>query len=363
MLAECIGMRDRGHEVWLATPGAGMLSRRAVEAGLDVVPFTFDRLRLPFRAHRLASLVRRVAADVVNSHSSADSWTAALARRTGWGGAALVRSRHISAMVRPGPLHRLLYGSADYLITTGESVRQGLAASGLVPSDRSMSIPTGVDVTLYAPRPEYRAAARRSLDLDETAPVVGVVAYLRADKGHTVLLQAMTAVLESQPAAVLVVVGDGPRRADLEAQAARLDVASHVRFAGLREDVPFVLSALDIFCLPSVRNEGVPQSILQASAASLPVVSTRVGGIPEAVASEVTGQLVPPGDPGSLARAILGLLADPERRRSFGEAGRRRVSDAVSVKAMLDRTEAAYAAALGSVTRSVAVPKRSRRAP
>jgi len=127
--------------------------------------------------------------------------------------------------------------------------------------------------------------------------------------------------------------------------------------------VPFVLSAFDIFCLPSVRNEGVPQSILQASAACLPVVSTRVGGIPEAVESEVTGHLVPPGEPGPLALAILDLLGDPERRRSFGEAGRLRVSSHFSVDEMLNRTEAAYAAARDSTRPGIADPLRPARSP
>lgn len=348
VLAECVGMRGRGHEVWLVTPREGALFERAREAGVAVVPFAFDRLRLPIRALELASLVRRLRPEIVNSHSSADSWTAALGRRLRWGSAGLVRTRHISAPVGPGPLHRFLYGRADYVITTGEAVREDLAASGLVPLPRSVSIPTGVDPERFGPRPGVREAARRSLGVEDDGDAIGVVAYLRADKGHAVLLEALARVIRTHPRAFLCIVGDGPERRSLESEAERLGVASRVRFAGLREDVPTVLSALDLFCLASIRNEGVPQSILQASAAGLPVVSTSVGGIPEAVLHEETGLVVPPGDPEALAGALRRLLDEPGTRRAFGDAGRRHVRARFTVDAMLDRTESAYRVALGS---------------
>lgn len=353
-------MRERGHEVWLVTPPDGRLAARAADEGIEVVPHRFERPRLLFDSNRLARLLRRLQPDVANSHSSSDSWTAALARRLGWRSGALVRTRHISAPVAPGPLHRFLYGQADYLITTGESVREGLARSGLVPLDRSVSIPTGVDPARFHPRPGERGAARRSLGVDGEGPVIGVVAYLRPDKGHEVLLRSLPAILRSHPTSTLVVVGDGPERGPLEARADGLGVLSRVRFTGLREDIPYVLPAFDVFCLPSLRNEGVPQSILQASAAGLPVVSTAVGGIPEAVVDGETGRVVAPGDPKALSEAIVDLLSNAGLRRAFGEAGRERAHDRFSLESMLDRTEAAYRAALECATeaRSAAGPSR-----
>jgi glycosyltransferase involved in cell wall biosynthesis len=182
--------------------------------------------------------------------------------------------------------------------------------------------------------------------------VLGVVAYLRPDKGHAVLLGAMPRVLQSHPTCSLLVVGAGPELERLQALAERLGIDASVRFVGLREDVPSVLCALDAFCLPSVRNEGVPQSILQASAAGLPVVSTAVGGIPEAVVDHVTGFVVPPGDADLLAHALHTLISDPELRRRLGEAGRQHAAASFSVSRMLDRTERAYAAALSPPTLS-----------
>jgi glycosyltransferase involved in cell wall biosynthesis len=357
VLAESVGMRDRGHDVSIVTPEDGDLASRAREAGLDVIPMPFRRSWLPANARSLASLVRRLQPNVVNSHSSADSWTAALARRMGPRPGALVRSRHISARVKPGPLHRFLYGQADYVVTTGESVRRDLAESGLFPLDRSISIPTGVDLDRFRPDPGRRAEMRRVLEITAEGPVLGVVAYLREDKGHAILLQAMPEILRNCPDCSLVVVGDGPQREHLEALARHLQIEAAVRFVGLREDVASVLCAFDVFCLPSVRNEGVPQSILQASAAGLPVVSTAVGGIPEAVVHGVTGLVVSPGDSGALARAIGGLIADPELRHRLGNAGGEHVSASFSVQRMLDLTERAYAAAVGfAISRGGTVP-------
>lgn len=346
MLAESVGMRERGHEVWIATPPGGDLANRAADAGIDVILVSFRRRSLPRSALKVASLVRRIRPDVLNSHSSADSWAVALAGRIGPRPRALIRSRHISASVAPGPLHSFLYGQADYLITTGEIIRRDLAASGLVPLERSTSIPTGVDPDRFAPNAEGRTKARRKLGLDGTGPVIGVVAFLRPDKGHQVLLRAMPEIVRQQPDCVLLVVGDGSQRSALESMTAAHSIEASVRFLGAREDIPDVLSALDVFCLPSVRNEGVPQSVLQAGAAGLPVVATAVGGIPEAVIDGKTGIVVPPGDPHSLAEALVALLADPESRDRMGHAGRRHVKDVFSLREMLDRTESAYEEAL-----------------
>ncbi len=341
-------MRDRGHDVWVVTPAGGQLADRASASGLHVVHQSFRRPLLPANALALASLARRVRPHVLNTHSSADSWTAAVARRAfGWPGA-LVRSRHISAKVRPGLLHRFVYGQSDWLITTGEAVRRGLADSYLFPPDRSVSIPTGVDLARFRPDPDRRGATRRSLGLDGDVPVIGVVAFLREDKGHEVLLRAMPRILATHPDAVLVLVGDGPLRGELEACASDLAILESVHFAGLREDVPSVLSAFDVFCQPSLRNEGVPQSVLQAGACGLPVVSTRVGGIPEAVLDGETGFLVMPGDSEGLGRAVSTLLADRKLGHRLGVAGRTHVTRTFSLERMLDLTEQAFSDAIGS---------------
>jgi glycosyltransferase involved in cell wall biosynthesis len=139
----------------------------------------------------------------------------------------------------------------------------------------------------------------------------------------------------------VVIVGEGPERARLEAQAAHLGLAEQVHFVGHQQDVRPWLAAFDV-CVLSSDWEGMSNAILEAMAAGLPVVATAVGGTPEVVVDGVTGFLVPPRDPQALADAILRLLRDPDLRRRMGEAGRAHVTEHFSVEQMVHKRERLY---------------------
>ncbi|MBI4560759.1 MAG: glycosyltransferase, partial [Candidatus Rokubacteria bacterium] len=145
-----------------------------------------------------------------------------------------------------------------------------------------------------------------------------------------------------------LVVGDGELRSRLEAQVRALGLDSRVHFLGWRSDLPRVYADLDLVLLTSA-NEGLPVSVIEAMAAARPVVATRVGGVPDLVEDGVAGLLVPPGNPGALAEAIVTLLADPERRRDMGEAGRKRVHPAFSASRLLADIDHVYSALLRSL--------------
>jgi glycosyltransferase involved in cell wall biosynthesis len=191
---------------------------------------------------------------------------------------------------------------------------------------------------LSPPRPGARAELRRELGLEPEGEVIGTLGRLEPQKGVEHLLRAMVRVLDARPAARLVIVGDGPLRAELEALAARLGIARAVRFAGWRTDVPEVLSALDLFCLASLW-ESFGIVLAEAMLASLPIVATRVDGIPEVVCDGETGFLVAPGSDAELAERILALLADAPLRRALGEAGRARALERFSVRRMVAEYE------------------------
>jgi glycosyltransferase involved in cell wall biosynthesis len=142
-------------------------------------------------------------------------------------------------------------------------------------------------------------------------------------KGFDLLLQALPAILDALPASRLLLVGDGPDRPLLEAQARALGVADRVQLVGVHAQVAPFLAAADLLVAPS-RNEGLGKALVEAMALGCPVVATRVGGIPTVVADGETGRLVPPEDPGALAQAVAELLGDPGLRQTMGEAGRRR---------------------------------------
>ena len=168
-------------------------------------------------------------------------------------------------------------------------------------------------------------------------PIVLTVARLDQQKGHTVLFRAIRQV----PDAILVLAGDGPEKAVLEAQAQALGIHDRTVFLGYRSDIPDLLASCDLFVLPSIY-EGLPLAVLEAMAAERAVVASAVGGIPEAVLDGETGFLVPPRDPAALAGAIRTLLANPLLARRMGAAGRARVQRSFSAAMMVQRTTRIY---------------------
>ncbi|MNY22107.1 putative glycosyltransferase EpsD [compost metagenome] len=151
----------------------------------------------------------------------------------------------------------------------------------------------------------------------------------------------MPRLLTAQPHAQLLLAGDGPCRAELETQVQKLGLTQSVQFLGYRDDVSRLLLAADVFCLPSLL-EGLPLSAAEAMAARLPIVATRVGGVPEIIQDGVTGYLVPPRDPAALAERLVALLADPASRQRFGTAGQAHFAAHLTLAQMASKFEALY---------------------
>ena len=186
------------------------------------------------------------------------------------------------------------------------------------------------------------ASAREALGIPANAFVFGIAATLRSWKGHGYLLEAFERIAPADPALHLLIAGDGPQRPALEGRIGASALKARIHLAGHREDVPEILAAMDCFVLPSYANEGVPQAIMQAMAMALPVISTRVGAIDEAVVENETGLFVPPKDAAALAQAMLALARSPEQRRRFAAAGRRVALAKFSIERMLDAMEAVF---------------------
>ncbi|MBI4003951.1 MAG: glycosyltransferase [Candidatus Omnitrophica bacterium] len=230
----------------------------------------------------------------------------------------------------------------DALTAVSEEVKRGVVAvEGLDPA-RIRVIPNGVEFP-GAPDPAVRQRHRRQLRLTEDAWLVGIVAQLYAGprKGHHVLFEAVRRLLPRWPTLHGVVIGDGPSRQSLEAQARALGIAERVRFVGLQRDIPAWLSALDLFVLPSLE-EGAPIAVIEAMAAGCPIVATAVGGVPELITDHETGLLVPPGDVDALAEAIATLCADRVLAARLGQAAKERFHERYDLRQVVRRTEALY---------------------
>jgi glycosyltransferase involved in cell wall biosynthesis/SAM-dependent methyltransferase len=343
ILEEAKGLIARGHEVTLACPSTARIYAEAPHYGVPVVAVPIARKNLS-GLFALRRHLTRLRPDVVNTHSSTDSWLTALACVTIRHGPPIVRTRHISAPVPKNAASRWLYsGALCHVVTAGEALRQQLIeGSGAVP-ERVTSVPTGIDTIRFSPGD--KRAARHALGLDPDGRIIGIVATLRSWKGHLYLLEAFAKLVRSD--ATLLIIGEGPMRGPIESKIAELQLTNRVRLVGQQDNPEDWLRSLDIFCLPSYANEGVPQAILQAMMTGVPIVTTPVGAILEAVNDGETALVVPPKDAFALAGAIDRLMQDPRLASRLGHAARDRALERFSREAMLDRMESVFRNALG----------------
>lgn len=345
IVAEAAGFAQRGADVTIAAPSNASILEHAASRGLRAVA-------LPIARKHPASLfaLRRFLAkhrgriDVVNTHSSTDTWLAALAVRSLRDAPALVRTRHLSSGLSSNRATRWLYTRAPHhIVVTGERLRENLHRQFGTDLSRVTSVPTGIDLARFRPRERAQARAAKGVD-DGTW--IGVVAALRNWKGHTYLLDALAMLAGHAARPRLLVIGDGPQRANLERRARDMALADRVRFVGFQSDPEAWLAALDVFVLPSYGDEGVSQAAMQAMACALPVVVTDVGGMRDAVTHEETGLMVPARDANALAAAIARVLDDPALARRLADAACAKAQRDFALSRMLDRMQAVFETAI-----------------
>ncbi len=232
-----------------------------------------------------------------------------------------------------GRLNRMLTCCTDQFIAVAEPHGRHLIENERFPAARVCVIPNGVDTDRFRPR-RPDESLRRQVGLPAGAPVAAIVAALRPEKNHELFLQAAARVRRQIGNAQFLMIGDGPRRSELEHLAAELDVTDCVHFLGIRADVPQLLGLVDVLLLTS-HIEANPVSILEAMACGKPVLATRVGSVSESVRDDETGYLVEPGDESALVGRVVELFQNPTRATAFGAAGRQLVVDRWSLEQMV----------------------------
>ncbi len=300
------GLCAAGHEVFLAAPENGELYRRAADVVRGRFPLAPRGGNDVFAALRLRSLIKQTGCSVVHAHSSHAHGILFLASCPGGVDALRVVSRRVDFAVAKNPFGRWKYRfGADLYLAISKGVREVLTNGGIDPA-RVRLVPSGVDLEHLR-----QVVAHKDLHAEFRIPrehrIVGNVAALAPHKSQVDYVLAAKSICDRRDDITFLIVGEGELREMLSSLVDRLQLQGRVILTGFREDALSILKALDCFVLSS-HLEGLGTSIMDAQALGVPVVATDTGGIPELVDNRVTGLLVPPRQPDTLAGAIEEIL-------------------------------------------------------
>jgi glycosyltransferase involved in cell wall biosynthesis len=295
---------------------------------------------LPVRLRALIATLRQYPSGVLHLHLTGHNGgeLVAVAGRLA-NMRAILRTEHLPPMPPITQRERRLVQVRDLLMDRVICVSQQTRMDHIQQLGRDprklVSVANCVDIERFRPSVDG-TAIRRELGLTAEHHVIGTVSrFGEHRKGLNFFVDMASVVVAAYPAARFVMVGDGPLRSELEAQAASLGILDRVVFTGARRDIPELLAAMDVFVMPSLY-EGGPITVLEAMALAKPVVATPVGMVPEAITDGVSGLIVPPADSGALSRAVLSLLSDPELATRLGRNGRQVVTARFSPDALVD---------------------------
>lgn len=296
-------------------------------------------------ARRLARLLRRERVDLVHAHQYTPFFYGVTARLP-WRRPPVLFTEHgrwFPDHPRPKRIivNRLLLRQSDRVVGVGQSVRQALIHNEGIPARRVDVIYNGINFAAFSGDFSDPGATRREIGIGDGELMIIQVARLDPLKDHATAIATLEHVVRRRPEARLVLVGEGPERAQVEALVRERGLTPWVRFLGLRTDIPRLLRAADLFLLTSV-SEGIPLTIIEAMAAGLPVVATRVGGVGEIVHEGRTGLLAPSGDHEALALHSLRLAESSELRAEMGRLGRQRAVEDFSESQMIDQYHRLY---------------------
>ena len=325
---------------------AGPMGARYAAAGIPVHGFPVDSLvgRAAFRQVRaLAALFRRERIDVVHAHDCYTNFLVVLAGRLA-GVPLVIASKRWTQHLYPQHAwtNRLAFRAAHRVIANSSAVAASVVADEWIAPGKIVVQNNFLDDAAGRPlRPDERVAARARLGLSATDLTFVIVAQLRIEKDHEFLFAAFERLVRRYPTARLLVAGDGPERARLEALIGTSALDDHVRLLGHVPVPRAVLAAADVAVLSS-RHEGSPNALIEAMAAGLPVVSTRAGGVVDAVVHEETGLLADVGDLEAFVVALERVAASEELRHRLGEAGHRDVVARYHVAASVGRLAELY---------------------
>jgi len=298
----------------------------------------------PRMVWRLANIVRQFKPDVVHSHMIHANLLARASRAVGWRKTPLVCTAH--SINEGGRLRMYAYRVTDRWASITTNVSQAAVdryvAIGAAPARRIIYMPNGVDTARFCPDEERRKATRFTLSIAADQPTILAVGRFVEAKNHAGMLRAFACVMKTHPNALLLLAGQGPLLDETRELAQTLHLGDSVRFLGIRNDIPDLMRASDLYLMSSLW-EGLPIVLLEAAASGLLTVVTDVGGNASAANDGVSGRIVPPNDDEALAAAVIEVLnMSQDGRGSWGHAARLLAQSSFSLEAVVDRWFALY---------------------
>lgn len=278
IINEMIAVREKGVNVFLACRDCSHIKQKAVENNIPVFILPFHG-NLDFSTlFKLKKIIKENKIDIVNTHSGKDTWVGGFAAKLAR--AKFIRTRHLSNKIGTSRFN-FINEMADFIFTTGESIKKSMIECNRIHPKKITSIPTGIDSTLFDPSCYDKNRCRALFNISNQEYIIGIVAVLRDFKRHDNFLFIAKNLIErfKDKKFKFIIAGEGPKRKLIEKLISDLNLSEHVRMIGHIENVPEFLKAIDIFVLPSDRNEGVPQSLIQALMMETPSVSTTAGSI------------------------------------------------------------------------------------
>lgn len=310
-------------------------ARQATASGNAVKIFYYDRVFDPKLAKSIREFTVENEIDLIHSHGYQENFYAVLSRIK----IPLVATNHLWKRTN---LKLKLYARLDAfllrhfkrIVAVSNEINDELVELGY--EKKTAIIANGVDIDVFAKTTENinKEALQETLGIPSNKVVIGMVSSLTTAKAHRTAIAALKLLVESNTSNThLVIVGDGDLRGELEELVLNSNLSKHVTFLGQRNDVRTILSCFDIYCLPSLI-EGLPMSLLEAMAAGLPVVATKVGDIPLLIDDDTNGLLISPRDPSSLSSKLNILIDNEEKRRLLGRNARETIVEKFSAKEM-----------------------------
>ena len=338
------GSKDAGYDVSVGYSTYGPLERNLVVLGISCTRLPRLGRVDPILLLRMCQLILREKPDIVHTHLFKSDLHGRLAARLCGVPVVISTSHNNDVWARRFPLG-IFYGFTakltDKVIAVSNEVREyQIQYTGISPH-KIIVIDNGVNVQRFANQEHAGLSLRHEFQISAGTPLIGIIGRLQPQKDHENFLKAAVQIRSKLPDARFLVVGDGPLREELMAQAQTLGLGSSVIFCGIRQDIPAVLSAIDLLVISS-KWEGLPVTLLEGMAARRPIVSTAVGGVPNVVADGQAALLVPPEDSLTLANACLKILQDPALAQSLAQAGYERVKNQFSLDAMIGKTLKLY---------------------